>query len=100
MKKISFLVLMVPCIAIFGFSSAYSATAKVTAGCGDLINASFNPYGESHRIATKYIHTPSDKEIMVDVSLEVGLTTDTTVWSKKLERAMAEAEAVLFPRLS
>ena len=48
---------------------------------------------------TQDIKTPTGKDLFINVSLECGLTTDTTVMSKALARAVAEAEAVVEVRV-
>ena len=45
------------------------------------------------------IKTPTGKDLFITVSLECGLTTDTSVMSKALAKAVAEAEAVVEVRV-
>jgi len=45
------------------------------------------------------IKTPTGKDLFITVSLECGLTTDTTVMSRALAKAVAEAEAVVEVRV-
>jgi hypothetical protein len=89
-----------------GFTSAFAApSAKATAQIGDLSVIEVSGSGGSNvynsatvgweTLFTQTIKTPQDKDLFVDVSLECGLTTDTTVMSKRLERAIATAEAIV-----
>ena len=108
MKK-SFIVCLVIAMAL-GFSNAYAApSAKATAQLGDLsvlyVSGSGGA-GTTNRgnsgwttLFTQDIKTPNGKELFINVSLEAGLTTDTTVMSKKLVQAIAEAEAIVAVRV-
>lgn len=110
MKKI-FLFCLVVAMAL-GFSNAYAGpSAKATAQLGDLSVLYVSGSGGAGvpgsggtdpswtTLFTQDIKTPNGKELFINVSLEAGLTTDTTVMSKKLEQAIAEAEAVIEVRV-
>jgi hypothetical protein len=94
----------------FGFSGAFAGpSAKATAQIGNLSVIEVSGSGGSgilgsgdngwNPLFTQIIKTPQDKDLFIDVSLECGLTTDTTVMSKKLVRAMATAEAIVEVRV-
>lgn len=80
-------------------------SAKATAQVGDLtivdLSGSADPgddiSGEKAwtTLFTQAIKTPTGKDLFIDVSLECGLTTDTTVMSRKLAKAVADAEATV-----
>ena len=97
MKKLSIVCLAVVMAVAFGFGSAFAANAKVSAVCGDVSAVAAD--GEWHPIFTQDIRTPANWDLFIDVSLECGLTTDTTVVSKALARELAEAEAVVMVRV-
>ena len=79
------------------FGSALAANAKVSAQCGDV---SFVEGGDPYTtIFTQDIRTPANWDLFIDVSLECGLTTDTTVISKLLAKAVADAEAIVKVRV-
>ncbi len=71
-------------------------SAKVTAQAGDLSVVKFSSYAP---IFTQTIKTSEAKDLFVDVSLECGLTTNTKVMSKQLQRAISESEAVIKVRV-
>ena len=106
MKKLSIVCLVFAVAMTFGFASAFAApSAKATAQIGDLSIIEVSGSGGSgvtgsadtgwETLFTQTIKTPQDKDLFIDVSLECGLTTDTTVMSKKLTRAIATAEAIV-----
>ena len=90
MKKLSVFCLCLLLISVIGFSNAFAASAKATCNAGDLATVQFN---SAAKIFEQTIHTASQKDLFVDVSLECGLTTNTKVMSKALKRAISEAEA-------
>ena len=90
MKRLSILCLAVVMAVAFSFGSAYAASAKATCGAGDLSVVEFH---SAAPIFTQTIHTASQKDLFIDVSLECGLTTNTMVMSKALKRDISEAEA-------
>jgi len=110
MKKLSIVCLAVVMAVVFGFTTVNAApSAKATAQIGDLsvleVSGSADP-GESVEgetgwttLFTQDIKTPTGKDLFINVSLECGLTTDTTVMSKKLARAIADAEAIVEVRV-
>jgi len=106
MKKLSIVCLVFAVAMTFGFASAFAGpSAKATAQIGDLsvieVSGSgglgVSDSGDTGwaTLFTQTIKTPQDKDLFIDVSLECGLTTDTTVMSKKLSRAVATAEAIV-----
>ena len=112
MKKLSIVCLAVVMAVVFGFTVANAdPSSKATAQLGDLSVVEVSGSGGSGMpdavndtdwvtLFTQKIKTPQDKDLFINVSLECGLTTDTTVMSKKLVRAIAEAEAVVEVRVS
>jgi hypothetical protein len=101
MKKSCFASLMFFLVMAFclGNALAEMPSAKVAAGVRDLAvvgalteSLQANDYNP---IFAQLIKTPEQKDLFISVSLEVGLTTDTKVVSKKLERASADAEALV-----
>ena len=98
MKKLFGLSLAVILTVFLAFGSALAASAKVTAKCGDLEGVVEANNGWI-TVFTTNIHTPQDKELFIDVSMECGLTTNTKVMSKQLVRAISEAEAMVEVRV-
>lgn len=99
MRRFSIVCLVFVLAMTFGFANAYAASSKVTARCAgiavvqeQLATDAGNPDGWS-TIFTADIKTSEKKDLFVDVSLECGLTTNTTVISRQLEKALANAEA-------
>jgi len=95
MKRLSIVCLAFVLAVTFGFGNAYAASAKATAQCTDIAVvelATANEDGYSP-VFTTVVRTSESKELFIDVSLECGLTTNTKVMSKQLERALATAEA-------
>lgn len=92
MKKISIVCLAVVMAVVFGFGNAFAASAKATCQFGDLEGVVSKSYVN---IFEQTIHTASQKDIFVDVSLECGLMTNTKVMSKQLAKAIANAEAIV-----
>jgi hypothetical protein len=77
----------------FSFGSAFAGpSAKATSNAGDLAEVAF---ASAAPIFTQIIHTAQQKDLLIDVSLECGLTTNTKVMSKNLKRAISEAEAIV-----
>lgn len=89
-KSISAICCATALMMFLGFGNAFAATSKSTCGAGDLSEVEFN---SAAPIFTQTIHSASQKDLFVDVSLECGLTTNTKVMSKALQRAISEAEA-------
>jgi len=97
MRKLFGLSLAVVLTVFLAFGSALAANAKVSAQCGDV---SFVEGGDPYTtIFTQDIRTPANWDLFIDVSLECGLTTDTTVISKLLAKAVADAEAIVKVRV-
>jgi FlaG/FlaF family flagellin (archaellin) len=110
MRKLFLFSLVFAVAMTFGFTSAFAGpSAKATAQIGDLSVIEVSGSGGSGEtntndtgwgtLFTQTIKTPQDKDLFIDVSLECGLTTDTTVMSKKLARAIATAEAIVEVRV-
>ncbi|MBC2704567.1 hypothetical protein [Desulfobacula sp.] len=110
MKKLFIICLAVVMTVVFGFTTVNAEpSAKATAQIGDLGVVDVSKSGGSgvtgegntgwRTLFTQDIKTPTGKDLFINVSLECGLTTDTTVMSKKLARAVAEAEAVVEVRV-
>lgn len=108
MKKVLFPCLVFAITMTFGLTSAFAGpSSKATAQIGDLSvievssDSGVSNDGETgwETLFTQTIKTPQDKDLFVDVSLECGLTTDTTVMSKQLARAIALAEAIVEVRV-
>ncbi len=99
MKKLSIVCLALVMALAFGFGTAFAAqpASKATAKCGEVRGIVVG--GDFETIFTQYIKTPQDKDLFIDVSLECGITTNTAVMSKKLERALAESEATVMVRV-
>ena len=92
MKKLSIFCLCLLLISGMGFSNAFAASAKATCNARDLATVQFK---SAAKIFEQTIHTASQKDLFIDVSLECGLTTNTKVMSKALKRAISEAEATV-----
>ncbi|WP_419176166.1 hypothetical protein [Desulfosediminicola sp.] len=97
-KRLSVVCFAVALMMFFGVGSAFSATAKATCAATEVAIVDYesaadyaNPFKTP--IFTQTIHSASQKDLFIDVSLECGLTTNTKVMSKNLVRAIAEAEA-------
>ena len=89
-KRLSVVCFAVTLMMFFGVGSAFSATAKATCAAGDVSTVEFK---SAAPIFSQFIHSASQKDLFIDVSLECGLTTNTKVMSKALVRDIAEAEA-------
>lgn len=99
MKKLSIVFLAVVMAVVFGFGSAFAEqpASKATAKCGEVRGI---VVGDDYQtIFTQDIKTPTGKDLFIDVSLECGITTNTAVMSKKLERALAESEAAVMVKV-
>ncbi len=103
MKRLSIVCLAFVLAITFGFGNAYATSAKATAQCADFRVVEASTAGASgdgySTIFTTIVKTPQDKELFIDVSLECGLTTNTKVMSKQLERNLAEADAMVMVRV-
>ncbi|NIO04016.1 MAG: hypothetical protein GTN74_05200 [Proteobacteria bacterium] len=100
MKKVPVLAIssaLVLAIVGLGQVCAQMPSAKVSAGVRDIaVVQAFSATGiDWTPDFARCIKTPAQKDLFIDVSLEVGLTTDTKVMSKNLQRAEAEAEAMV-----
>ena len=112
MKKLSIVCLAVVMAVVFGFTTVNAdPSAKATAQIGSLHAVILSsaadatdpdaatPGEESdydwYQIFEQVIKTPTGKDLFIDVSLECGLTTNTMVMSRALNKAVAEAEAVV-----
>ena len=99
MKKLSIVCLAVVMAVVFGYGSAFAdqPASKATAKCGDVRGIAVAD--EYRTIFTQDLRTPTGKDLFIDVSLECGITTNTAVMSKALERALATAEAAVMVRV-
>lgn len=100
MKKISLFALTCALlVAIVGVGQGFAqmSSAKVAAGVRDIaVVQAFSATDSGWTpVFFNMIKTAEQKDLFINVSLEVGLTTDTKVMSKKLEKAEAEAEAMV-----
>ena len=92
MKKLFFTFFtMVLAMALAATNSFALPAAKATAQFVDLQCIDLG--GEYVTVLSQQIKTPNQKDLFIDTSFEVGLVTSTAVMSKKLERAIANAEA-------
>ncbi|MCK5347326.1 MAG: hypothetical protein KAR20_28145, partial [Candidatus Heimdallarchaeota archaeon] len=74
------------------FTTAYAQpAAKATAQFRDLTGVNLGAGWTT--VFKQLIKTPTAKDLFITASFEVGMTTNTAVMSKKLERAIANAEA-------
>lgn len=98
MRKLVGMSLAVVLTIFLAFGTAFAqASAKATAQCGEL---NLVPLAASYEtIFTQTIKMPEQKDLIIGVSLECGLTTNTKVMSKSLEKALAEAEAMVKVRV-
>ena len=103
-KKFFGLALIVMLSFALAIPSAYAASAKATAKVGNLAevpatNASVASEADWETVLQNQIKTSSQKDLFVDVSMECGLTTNTKVMSKQLQRAISDAEAAVYVRV-
>lgn len=98
MKRASIVSLVFVLALVLGFTNAYAQpSAKATAQCTGIsltnrVMANAEADGWSP-VFTTIVKTSEKKDLFVDVSLECGLTTNTKVVSRQLEKALATAEA-------
>jgi subtilisin family serine protease len=102
-KKFFGLALIVMLSFALAIPSAYAASAKVTGKVGNLAEVPATTADVLSddgwvTVLENQIKTSSQKDLFVDVSMECGLTTNTRVMSKKLERAISNAEAAVYVR--
>ena len=99
MKKLLIMCLVCFVTMTFASTSAFAASAKASAqflGMQSVgLSASIAETGSGSwtPVFTQVIHTAQDHDIYISPSFEVGLTTNTAVMSRKLARAIANAEA-------
>jgi hypothetical protein len=93
MKRLYIVSLVFVLMLAFGSANVLAASAKATAQSVNLREVPYSSPEYWYPIFKNSIHTSNDKELIADVSFEVGVTTDTTVWSKRLQRATANAMA-------
>lgn len=90
--------LIIVMVISFSFTNASAEpSAKVTAIVGNIKQVDAG--AGWIKIMENNIKTAHAKDLFVDVSLECGLTTDTYVSSKVLDRAKAVAEAVVYVKV-
>ena len=101
MKRIIVLCSVFVLAMTFGITSAFAGpSSKISAQAGGVqaLNLSSNVEAESkweNVFDPIVIKPPNDKELVMTFSAECGLSTDTTVMSRKLARAVAKAEAMV-----
>jgi hypothetical protein len=88
-----YIILAVILIMVLCSANAFAASAKATAQCVNLREVPYSSPEYWYPVFKSSIHTANDKELITDVSFEIGIITDTTVWSKRLQRAVANAMA-------
>jgi hypothetical protein len=103
-KKFFGLALIVMLSFALALPSAYAASAKATVKVGNLAEVTATTADVLSEdgwvtVLENQIKTSSQKDLFVDVSMECGLTTNTKVMSKKLERAVSNAEAAVYVRV-
>jgi hypothetical protein len=102
MKKFSIFGFVLLWVAILCFTTAYAQPAsKATAQLGDLSAVPLSPKDTVtwHDIFEQKIKTPNGKDLFINLSLESGLTTNTKVMSKQLQKSLATAEALVMVRV-
>lgn len=99
MKKLVGIALIAVLAVCLAFPHAFAANAKYSAQVsGDLATAWWGAElstVDTNTIFSQEIRTASQKDLLVTVSLECGLVTNTSVASKKLDRALANATAAI-----
>ena len=98
MKKLSVITLIALLAVCFAFTNAFAQpSSKVSAGVRGYAavpaTKSTAAPGSWYSVFELPIKTPEQKDLFIDVSLEVGLTTNTKVMSKQLVRSLSTAEA-------
>lgn len=98
MKK--FFVVSAVFILAITFASTSTFAMPSAKATGQILDIQSVDLGDGwNTIFTQKIKTPNDKDLFIDASFEVGLTTSTAVMSRKLARAIAEAEAQVMVRV-
>jgi hypothetical protein len=104
MKRVFVLCSVFVLAMTFGFTSAFAGpSSKVSAGSGYAGNIIAVPLSSNKADVAEWvtvikpitIKPPNDKDLVMTFSAECGLTTDTTVMSRKLAKASAKAEAMI-----
>lgn len=97
MKRLTIVSLAFVLFITFGFGSAFAASAKATAKCGDI---SVVQLGDGYTpIFTQTIRTPNGGDLFIDVSLECGMMTNLQVMTKRAKRALKRAEGTVMVRV-
>ena len=92
MKRAFFYAVIFSMILVIGHGLAFAEPAsKATAQFRDLTGVTLGAGWTT--VFKQLIKTPTAKDLFISASFEVGMTTNTAVMSKKLERAIANAEA-------
>jgi hypothetical protein len=104
MRKLAYYCFVLFMVMAFGFGTASAEpSAKATAQFGNLAVVEVDSDGPQmadwQEIFRQYIKMPSGKDLFIDVSMECGITTDTTVMSKLLEKSLAFSEALVKVRV-
>jgi hypothetical protein len=93
MKKLSIVGLAFVLFITFGFDSAFAASAKATAKCGDI---SVVQLGEGYApIFAQTIRTPNGGDLFIDVSLECGMMTNLKAMTRRIKRALTRAQGTV-----
>jgi hypothetical protein len=94
MKRVIILSLVCVLALAFTSTSAFAASAKATAQCLEIQSVSLSESAQDWTtVFSQEIKCANKHDINISPSFEVGLTTSTAVMSRKLERAIAEADA-------
>jgi len=105
MKKLLITCLVCFVAMTFISTNAFAASAKASAqfiglkSVGLAASATEPENGVWTTVFGQAIHTANDHDVYISPSFEVGLTTNTTVMSRKLARSIAEAEAIVQVRV-
>lgn len=98
MKKILAITLIICFTLALGFTTANAEpSAKVTAVAGELMQV--NAGAGWTTVMKNTIKTANAKDLFINVSAEIGLTTNTKVASSLLRKAISEAEALVKMRV-
>ena len=93
MKKLSVVGLVFVLFITFGFDSAFAASAKATAKCGDI---SVVQLGKGYTpIFAQTIRTPNGGDLFIDVSLECGMMTNLKAMTWAVRRSLIRAQGTV-----
>jgi len=91
-------VALVVTAAVGALASNSQPASKATAKMGDI--AWLDTSNGWTRILTQNIKTPNGKELFIDVSLQCGIYTNTSVKSKNMQKDLAKAVGTISVRVS